>query len=220
MSWSVAIAGDGGFGPVRCIEDVIRWVEMNPEADTVSLEIWKGGASVTVRAGTDAVVEGEDCASTAMMLVEELMGSPCPHQEGCSIRDVYTRGDCEILAIALQEALGGSGTPHAVSNPEDDRGRRVRMPYLVHAGLMVDTDQGDMILDVDGLTDPETWGSEWMRNGDCWDIGTWGPVTKRRLESMQKSRMSTEDLELAAPSATLLATLCLGRPAAEARMTA
>src|SRR3546814_17657415 len=66
-------------------------------------------------------------------LIETIINLTSPdsdHRE--SFYTIYAHGGCDVFAVALQRIIGGD--IYAVNATIADKGKRVRIPHLVHAG--------------------------------------------------------------------------------------
>lgn len=97
---------------------------------------------------------------------------------GIANYEAYLYGHCHILAIALQQRIGGELI--AVVRPDDEE-------HLIHAGVRIN----DKIHDVVGVTEQDRWHMGWAyshQDPDCRII----PVTRDRLERMMPHRPVTK----------------------------
>lgn len=135
-------------------------------------------------------------------LVEAVINIPSPdspHKE--SFYQVYARGGCDIFAVALQRIIGGD--LYAVTDPIDERGKRQRVPSLVHAGVY----DGDDVIDIEGRSEVDEWSHRWRENGGCTMEGSTGPVEAKDLEKFQSARHTPGAVYAASKIAWLVAAL-------------
>src|SRR3546814_14476217 len=93
-------------------------------------------------------------------LIETIINLTSPdsdHRE--SFYTIYAHGGCDVFAVALQRIIGGD--LYAVTDPIDEKGKRVRIPHLVHAGVY----DGDDDIDIEGRSPAESWSQPWRANG-------------------------------------------------------
>lgn len=120
---------------------------------------------------------------------------------------VYTQGDCEVFAVALQEIIPGSSLVAVYDPVNPETGRKTRgAPYLIHAGVR----DGDTVYDIRGASEVYSWVSVWMENGNASELSRWGAVDVKELERMQKQKVTPLELEIAKPFADLVSSLYLG----------
>src|SRR3546814_1110769 len=95
-------------------------------------------------------------------LIETIINLTSPdsdHRE--SFYTIYAHGGCDVFAVALQRIIGGD--LYAVTDPIDEKGKRVRIPHLVHAGVY----EGDDVIDIEGLSPADSCCQRWRENGGC-----------------------------------------------------
>lgn len=212
MTWSIhASVGGSALHHTRSVEDLADLLSNHPDGD-LDIEILddEDGRRLPMRVPRDAIYE-EDLEFLASSILEAAFEADCPHKPGMSISDAYTQGDCDVFAVALLEAAG-TGSLHAVLDPYDDRGRKAKTPYLIHAGLRVYGDRpndcGEVILDITGRTQESSWNSTWSENGQCFEPRV-ETVDQSELEAFQATPIARSEIDLAAPYAQLVLTLCL-----------
>lgn len=121
------------------------------------------------------------------------------HRE--SFYEIYARGGCDVFAVALQRIIGGD--LYAVTDPIDEKGKRVRVPHLVHAGVY----DGDDVIDIEGRTQVDEWSHRWRENGGCTMEGTTDSVEAADLEKYQSAEHTPGAIFAASKIAWLVAAL-------------
>src|SRR3546814_10328743 len=106
----------------------------------------------------------------------------CPYTS--LFRFIYAHGGCDVFAVALQRIIGGD--LYAVTDPIDEKGKRVRIPHLVHAGVY----DGDDVIDIEGRSPADSWSQRWRENGGCMMEGRTGSV-----EAEERSDEHTSELQ-------------------------
>src|SRR3546814_5051196 len=84
-------------------------------------------------------------------LIETIINLTSPdsdHRE--SFYTIYAHGGCDVFAVALQRIIGSD--LYAVTDPIDEKGKRVRLPHLVHAGAY----DGDDVIDIESRSPRDT----------------------------------------------------------------
>ena len=140
--------------------------------------------------------------SDAEELIEAVikLASPdSPHRE--SFYAIYAHGGCDVFAVAMQRIIGGD--LYAVTDPIDERGKRVRIPNLVHAGVY----DGDDVIDIEGRTPVDDWSQRWRENGSCTMEGSTGSVEAKELEKFQSTTHTPAEIYTASKIAWLIAAL-------------
>src|SRR3546814_19505006 len=92
-------------------------------------------------------------------------------------------------AYAIWTALGAigviiGGDLYAVTDPIDEKGKRVRIPHLVHAGVY----DGDDVVDIEGRSPADSWSQRWRANGGCMMEGSTGSVDAEEMEKFQSHK--------------------------------
>jgi len=112
----------------------------------------------------------------------------------------YTRGDCDVFAVALGRLIP-DGQVVGIVDPFDENGEIIlgAPPHLVHAGLYVD----DYVIDVRGIHDRHEWEAKWAEKGsaDC----EFEFLDQEQLEGMQGGSMDEDQIQEAMRIARLVA---------------
>lgn len=200
FAWHLEDRATGERGPISSLEDAAAWFAAGPRETDLILE----------RNGRTQAIPLPPCVAEEPGQIFEV-ALETPGDDGLDPRTRYTQGDCEVFAAALEETLQGQGIGFiAVYDRMEPGSTRVTrgVPYLIHAGYQF----LDRVYDVDGCHRIEEWASRWMENGQCSEKSGWGPVTLKRLEAMQKQRMTKEQVAEAAPYASLVVALAVPWP--------
>lgn len=196
--WLRAVDENGRCAILDCPEALAEW---RPAPNyRFQLEIWNGERHL-------ATAECYD--DSAESIIEEVVtrhfhrpfDDTLSHPgEVICLRDLYTKGECDVFAVALREIIGGD--LEAVTDNQDDRGRKARLPALVHAGVYLD----GRVYDIDGSLEASEWSMRWHENGGVVD-GACGPISRKRLQKIQRTVHTATEIERATSVAWLIAAL-------------
>jgi len=119
---------------------------------------------------------------------------------GDDAESAYTRGDCDVFAVALARLIP-DGQIVGIVDPFDESGEIIlgAPPHLIHAGLYVD----EYVIDIRGIHDRHEWESKWAEKGsaDC----EFEFLDQEQLEDMQGVKMDEAEIEEAMRIAALVA---------------
>ncbi|QAY80431.1 hypothetical protein [Sphingosinicella sp. BN140058] len=182
-------------GPAAAIDDEDRlsqWLACHGTGSTVDL--MQGHSRINRL----------DCSHICDLgsFIDALIALPSPDGSyGSTFSQIYTAGNCDVFAVAFQGIAGGD--LYAVTDPKDDKGRRVRLHSLVHAGVY----SQETVYDIEGAHSASEWSLRWRQNGGCTDDGTTDIITAARLQRLQMCKHSQTEIAAAARIAWPIAAL-------------